>query len=312
MKAHRIALIYQYIPMYHWNKELSNFEGVSTSSLCGNSLHISYRYIPKHCISLITKFDKNKETVTMVKSLKSNPTRQAKKDQPKASKKQVKETKALESEDLEAVSESDESDIEGFQSASENEASSDAGSSEEEEEEEEQDEEEGELGEIELKQGSHTIKKLDPKKQSENDKAKAKEDKSSDLSGILYISRLPQGFKERELSKYFSQFGDLKQVRLARNKKTGNSRHYAFLEYINKDDAVVAQESMNNYLLMGHLLKVKVLPNGSSIDKLFRYKKKPFVTSKVTKSSAQLKKTADEKHEERIAKLKDAGIDFKW
>ncbi|QEU58198.1 Nop15 [Kluyveromyces lactis] len=245
----------------------------------------------------------------MVKSLKSNPTRQGKKDQPKASKKQVKETKALESEDLEAVSESDESDIEGFQSASENEATSDVGSSEEEEED---DEEEGELGEIELKQGSHTIKKLDPKKQSENDKAKAKKDKSSDLSGILYISRLPQGFKERELSKYFSQFGDLKQVRLARNKKTGNSRHYAFLEYINKDDAIVAQESMNNYLLMGHLLKVKVLPNGSSIDKLFRYKKKPFVTSKVTKSSAQLKKTADEKHEERIAKLKDAGIDFKW
>ncbi|CDO96426.1 unnamed protein product [Kluyveromyces dobzhanskii CBS 2104] len=251
----------------------------------------------------------------MVKSVRASSSKQAKKSQPKISKKQVKETKALESKDVDAVAASDESDIEGFQSASENEASSQSESSELEEDEDEEEEEEKEgvdFGEIELQQGSHTIKKLDPRKQSENDKANAKKDKNSELSGILYISRLPQGFKERELSKYFSQFGDLKQVRLARNKKTGNSRHYAFLEYINKDDAVVAQDTMNNYLIMGHLLKVKVLPTGSSIDKLFRYKKKPFVTSKVAKSSAQLKKSANEKHEDRITKLKEAGIDFKW
>ncbi|KAG0673242.1 Ribosome biogenesis protein 15 [Kluyveromyces marxianus] len=239
----------------------------------------------------------------MAKSGRS--TTQNKKSEPKAAK-AVKEVVEKVEETLqgsESGSES-ESDIEGFHSASENEDEDDSSNS--------ISDDEGEEVQVELKQGSHTIKKLDPKKQSEMDKQKAKKDKNADVSGILYVSRLPQGFKEREMSKYFSQFGDLKQVRLARNKKTGNSRHYGFIEYINKDDAVIAQEAMNNYLIMGHLLKVKVLPSGSSIDKLFRYKKKPFIASKATKSATDLKKRASEKHEDRIAKLNEAGIDFKF
>lgn len=196
---------------------------------------------------------------------------------------------------------SEASDIDGFQSNSE-ESQSDV----------EVDSDAEVEAEVTVKNGSHTIKKLDPKVQSANDKANAKKGPLQDLSNIIYISRLPQGFKERELSKYFSQFGDLKQVRLARNKKTGNSRHYGFIEFVNKEDAVVAQEAMDNYLILGHLLKVKVLPNGSTIDKLFRYKKKPFQKTKITKSSEILKAAATEKHEERLAKLKNAGIDFQW
>lgn len=155
---------------------------------------------------------------------------------------------------------------------------------------------------------THKIKKLTPKQQKNQKDKKANDEYSS----IIYVSRLPHGFQERELSKYFSQFGDLKEVRLARNKKSGNSRHYGFVEFANKDDAKVAQESMNNYLLMGHLLKVNVLPKGAKIEKLFRYKKRAFIEVPVKKSAEQLKENAKIKHNERLSKLADAGIDFKW
>lgn len=160
------------------------------------------------------------------------------------------------------------------------------------------------------RKGSHTIKKLDKKKNLA--KVEGGNENNKELSSIIYVSRLPQGFHERELSKYFSQFGDLKQVRLARNKKTGNSRHYAFIEFVNKDDALVAQDTMNNYLILGHLLKVVVLPKGKKIEKLFKYKKRVYQETPVKKDVEELKERARAKHDERVSKLKEQGIEFKW
>ncbi|CAR22676.1 rRNA-binding ribosome biosynthesis protein NOP15 [Lachancea thermotolerans CBS 6340] len=164
--------------------------------------------------------------------------------------------------------------------------------------------------------GVHTVKKLDAKKresQQEGGKGSKKgRSKAEELSGIIYVSRLPKGFHERELAKYFSQFGDLREVRLARNKKTGNSRHYGFVEFVNKEDALVAQETMHNYLLMNHLLQVVALPKGKKIEKLFHYKKRAFSETSVTKSSEELKQRAIDKHAQRAARLQDKGIEFKW
>lgn len=215
-----------------------------------------------------------------------------------------KDSSLLEQEIGSESEESEASEIEGFESEGDGAESGSADELDSEEDEQHDD--------VQIKNGTHTIKKLDPKKNKTSDTKPGKKDKNQDLSGIVYVSRLPQGFKERELNKYFSQFGDLKQVRLARNKKTGNSRHYGFIEFVNKEDAVVAQETMDNYLILGHLLKVKVLPKGKKIEKLFRYKQKPFRKAKISKSSEQLKNGASEKHQQRLEKLNEAGIDFKW
>ncbi|AAS53150.1 AFL224Wp [Eremothecium gossypii ATCC 10895] len=153
----------------------------------------------------------------------------------------------------------------------------------------------------------HTILPQQPARRSGAKKQAAR----TDLSGIIYISRLPHGFHERELSTYFAQFGDLKQVRLARNKKTGNSRHYAFIEFANPDDAVVAQETMHNYLLMGHLLQVSVLPKGRTIEKLYKHKKRVHKENSI-KDAARTQRRADAAHAARMQKLRDAGIDLKW
>ena len=54
---------------------------------------------------------------------------------------------------------------------------------------------------------------------------------------------------------YFSQFGDINHVRLSRSKKTGRSKHYAFLEFKSEEVAKIAAKTMDNYLLFGHILK---------------------------------------------------------
>lgn len=180
--------------------------------------------------------------------------------------------------------------------------------------EEEEDDIEGLLSADEA-EGSgltHNVKKLDGSKKKKTGKKSEGNADSIDYSNIIYVSRLPQGFHEKELSKYFSQFGDLKEVKLARNKKNGNSRHYGFIEFANKDDARIAQETMNNYLLMGHLLQVRLLPEGSKIEKLYKYKKRAFQETPIKRSADQLKEGAKIKHDERMKQLHKAGIQFEW
>ena len=80
--------------------------------------------------------------------------------------------------------------------------------------------------------------------------------------GVVYVGRIPHGFYEHEMRAYFSQFGNINRLRLSRNKTTGASRHYAFIEFVSNEVAKIVEETMNNYLLFGHILKVKsVDPN---------------------------------------------------
>ncbi len=80
------------------------------------------------------------------------------------------------------------------------------------------------------------------------------------------------------MKSYFSQFGDVSRLRLSRNKtvsddvsciikhctkyvtQTGRSKHYAFLEFESSSVAQIVAETMDNYLLMGHILTCKVIP----------------------------------------------------
>ncbi|KAH7884619.1 hypothetical protein F5I97DRAFT_1890684 [Phlebopus sp. FC_14] len=78
--------------------------------------------------------------------------------------------------------------------------------------------------------------------------------------GVISISRLPHGFYEDQLKAYFAQFGDVTRLRLSRNKKTGQSKHYAFLEFELASVAQIVAETMDNYLLMGHILRCKLIP----------------------------------------------------
>ncbi|KZS94272.1 RNA-binding domain-containing protein [Sistotremastrum niveocremeum HHB9708] len=78
--------------------------------------------------------------------------------------------------------------------------------------------------------------------------------------GVLYVGRIPHGFYEDQMKGYFSQFGDVTRVRLSRSKKSGKSKHYGFIEFESSSVATIVQETMDNYLLMGHILRCKLIP----------------------------------------------------
>jgi nucleolar protein 15 len=60
---------------------------------------------------------------------------------------------------------------------------------------------------------------------------------------------------------YFSQFGAINRLRLSRNKKTGASKHFAFIEFESSEVAEIVARTMNNYLMFGHILKVRKIPD---------------------------------------------------
>jgi nucleolar protein 15 len=99
--------------------------------------------------------------------------------------------------------------------------------------------------------------------------------------GVVYVGRIPHGFYEHEMREYFSQFGDINRLRLSRNKKTGASRHWAFVEFKSAGVAKIVADTMNNYLMFGHILKCRVVPQEQLHENVWigadkRFKKVPW------------------------------------
>lgn len=59
---------------------------------------------------------------------------------------------------------------------------------------------------------------------------------------------------------YFSQFGEITKLRLSRNRLTGRSKHYAFIEFSSTTVAKIVADTMDNYLMYGHIVKCKYVP----------------------------------------------------
>ncbi|KAK9061327.1 hypothetical protein SSX86_018507 [Deinandra increscens subsp. villosa] len=83
---------------------------------------------------------------------------------------------------------------------------------------------------------------------------------SENKSTVLYIGRIPHGFYENEMEAFFKQFGEIRRIRIARNKKTGKSKHFGFIQFASAEVANIVAETMHNYLLFEHLLQVQIIP----------------------------------------------------
>ncbi|KAI2779204.1 hypothetical protein F4815DRAFT_474494 [Daldinia loculata] len=141
--------------------------------------------------------------------------------------------------------------------------------------------------------------------------------------GVVYVGRLPHGFYEHEMRSYFSQFGKIEKLRMSRNKKTGASKHFAFIEFASAAVAGIVSKTMDNYLLFGRILKVKVVPKSQIHDDLWkgsnrRFKKVPLnkmvgnhLKKPLTESTWTQKITKEEqKRNKRAKKLQGMGYDF--
>merc|ERR1711939_1215276 len=118
-------------------------------------------------------------------------------------------------------------------------------------------------------------------KKEEKKLAKIKESEASEKPGVVYIGRIPHGFYENEMRAYFGQFGKILQLRMSRNKKTGAGKHYGWIKFESSVVADIVARTMDNYLMFGHILKVKLIPEEQVNEAWFkgankRFKKVPW------------------------------------
>ncbi|KAL2160896.1 hypothetical protein VTH06DRAFT_1094 [Thermothelomyces fergusii] len=146
---------------------------------------------------------------------------------------------------------------------------------------------------------------------------------SSGNPGVMYLARIPHGFYEHELRAYFGQFGEITRLRVVRNKKTGASRHRAFIEFADAEVADIAARTMDKYLLFGHVLTAKIVPPAQVHPNLFkganrRFKVVPWnkmagrqLERPLSESQWQVRIAKEEKRRaSRAEKLKEIGYEY--
>ena len=129
---------------------------------------------------------------------------------------------------------------------------------------------------------------------------KAKESASSDEPGTVYVGRIPHGFYEPQMRAFFTQFGDITRLRLARNKRTAASKHFAFIEFASSEVAKIAAEAMDNYLMFGHILKCKYAPSDTLHADVFKGANKKY--RKIPHQKLEAQKLAEPKSVEKWQK----------
>lgn len=80
--------------------------------------------------------------------------------------------------------------------------------------------------------------------------------KGSNPKTILYVGGLEENVNESLLHAAFIPFGEIKDVNIPLDNKTGGHRAFGFVEYEEREDAAAAIDNMHNGELFGRVLKV--------------------------------------------------------
>lgn len=111
-------------------------------------------------------------------------------------------------------------------------------------------------------------------------------------SSVIYLGHIPVGFEDRELTVFLNQFGNVSRCRVSRSTRTGRSRGYAFVEFVDPEVATIVAETMSGYLLLEKRLVCHVLPKEKVDHELMFAKPKRVLTKKdkIKKARAEEKK----------------------
>jgi len=144
-------------------------------------------------------------------------------------------------------------------------------------------------------------------------------------AAVMYLGHIPHGFYEEQMRGFFSQFGTVSRLRLARNKKTGKSKHFAFIEFKHAEVAKVVAKSMNGYLMYSKVLQAQVMAPDKVHPEMFKGATRPFkvvdrlaVVRKVqnaTRSPAQAAKREQKLvkgERKKRSRLAAAGIEYEF
>lgn len=82
---------------------------------------------------------------------------------------------------------------------------------------------------------------------------------AGDEVGVVYVGHIPHGFYEKQMRRFFGQFGEVTRLRVSRSKKTARSRGFAFVEFSNAEVGGIAAKAMDGYLMHGRALVTKLM-----------------------------------------------------
>src|SRR5436853_7906164 len=122
------------------------------------------------------------------------------------------------------------------------------------------------------------------------------------------------------MREYLSQFGTITKLRPLRNKRTGASKLFAFIEFESDEVAKIVAGAMDNYLMFGHILKCKYVPQESLHPDTWkgankRFRKVPYTmlekkALEAPKTSMQWEKkneSEQKKREQKAQRMKELG-----
>ncbi|KAJ2815951.1 RNA-binding protein Cwf29 [Coemansia erecta] len=75
-------------------------------------------------------------------------------------------------------------------------------------------------------------------------------------SAYIFVGGLPYDLTEGDVICVFSQYGELVNINLVRDKETGKSKGFAFLQYEDQRSTVLAVDNFNGTKLLGRTLRV--------------------------------------------------------
>jgi nucleolar protein 15 len=143
---------------------------------------------------------------------------------------------------------------------------------------------------------------------------------ASAISSVIYLGHIPHGFYEKEINKFFGQFGEVKRVKLFRSEKTNGSKGYAFIQFTEADVASTAASAMNGYFLGDKQLVCQLVPASKLHRGMFSRLKSKKVADELIESPEPVELTADvlakkaksiiKAQAVRQKKLAAMGIDF--
>jgi len=72
----------------------------------------------------------------------------------------------------------------------------------------------------------------------------------------LFVGGLPWKTTEKELREAFSKFGEVEEVKVIRDRRTGKSKGFGFVTFESAESAMKAKDGMNNTTLGDRTIKV--------------------------------------------------------
>lgn len=78
------------------------------------------------------------------------------------------------------------------------------------------------------------------------------------MESKLYVGNLPYSATEEELSSMFGQAGTVTSVAIIKDRETGRSKGFAFIEMSNADEAQKAINMLNGQQMGGRDLRVSI------------------------------------------------------